>query len=80
MSASADTIGKIDPLDIPNLNEQGLFDYLHKELGIPMGRNAIKVAVMSRQIKPTRISGKNLFSRSDGLNWITAQRNKSENV
>jgi hypothetical protein len=76
MATQAEQIARLDPLDIPNLNEQGLFEYLHKELGIPLGRNTIRTAVQNREIVPTVIARKHLFSRSDGLKWITEQRNK----
>lgn len=66
----------VDPMDVPNLTEQQLYEYIRNELGVPLGRNTIKRAVISREIKPTQIARKNLFSRADGVLWLEAQKNK----
>lgn len=74
MSTPAEQITGFDPLEIPNLSEQGLYDYLRGELGVPIGRNAVRTAVRDGEIKPTEISGKFSYSRSDGLNWLKTRK------
>ncbi len=77
MTTTADSMNGIDPLDIPNLTETEVFQYLLNELRIPVTRNVIKWAVLNREIKPTRIGKKNLFSRRDAQNWVAARQNKA---
>ena len=74
----SDLLDYVDPMDIPNLNEQQLYEYIKNDLGVPLGRNTIKRAVISREIKPTVIARKNLFSRADGLNWLREQTAKTQ--
>lgn len=73
----ADAEAGFDRLEIPNLTEQMLFEYLRDELGVPVTRGKIKYAVIGREFIPTRIGRRNLFSRRDALNWLEAQKNKS---
>jgi hypothetical protein len=65
--------GVVDPLDIPNLSEQQLFEKL-RELGFPVTRRSIKDAVMRRELIPVRIGRGNYMSIRDGLNWIESRR------
>lgn len=65
--------GVVDPLDVPNLNQEQLFETL-VELGFPVTRWAIKMAVIDREIIPTRLGGKNWFSIRDGLDWIKSRK------
>ena len=74
MGSAAPTEAGFDPLAIPNLTEQGLFEYLRNELGVPVTRGKIKYAVIGREFVPTRIGRRNLFSRRDALNWLEAQK------
>ncbi|MCV7259200.1 MULTISPECIES: hypothetical protein [Mycobacteriaceae] len=64
----------IDPIDVPNLDEDGSFEYVAYELDVPVTRRAIKYAVMRREVLPTRIGRKNLFSRRDWLDWIASRK------
>ncbi|MEZ0354092.1 hypothetical protein [Mycobacterium sp. pR1184] len=65
--------GVVDPLKVPNLTEQRLFERL-SALGFPVTRRSIKHAVLNREIVPTQISGKNWFSVRDGLDWIESRK------
>ncbi|GAB4969256.1 hypothetical protein MAHJHV53_28540 [Mycobacterium avium subsp. hominissuis] len=76
MTTAAGPISGIDPLDIPNLTEHGVFEYLANELAIPVTRNTIKWAVINREIEPTRIGKRNLFSRRDAQKWVTARQKR----
>ena len=63
----------VDPLDIPNLDQVGVFDYFF-DLEIPATRHLVKWMFLRREIIPVRIGGKNLVSRRDVLNWIESRR------
>jgi hypothetical protein len=65
-----------DPMSIPNLTEQGLFEYIRNELGVPVTRGKIKWAVIDREFVPTRIGRANLFSRRNALDWLREQADK----
>lgn len=65
--------GVVDPLDVPNLNQEQLFEKL-VDMGFPVTRWGIKMAVIDREIIPTRLSGKNFFSIRDGLDWIKSRK------
>lgn len=65
-----------DPMSIPNLTEQGLFEYIRNELGVPVTRGKIKWAVIDREFVPTRIGRANLFSRRNALDWLRQQADK----
>jgi hypothetical protein len=67
-------MGNIDPLDIPNMDEEQSYEYMLNELKIPITRRAIKWAVIDREVIPTRIGRKNLFSRRDWLLWLESRR------
>jgi hypothetical protein len=65
----------MNDLDDPVLNEQQLFEYLRYERNlVSVTRHAIKHAVISREIVPTRIGNKNWFSRQDGDDWIKSRK------
>lgn len=64
----------MDDIDAPNLNEQELWEYLHYELSIPVPRRTVKHAVINRELVPTRLGGKNLFSRADAHAWLEDRR------
>lgn len=63
----------IDPLEVPNLNEEQLFEKL-LDLGFPVTRRAIKYAVLRRELIPVRIGRGNYFSVKDGLRWVESRR------
>ncbi|GFG67912.1 hypothetical protein MKUB_54020 [Mycobacterium kubicae] len=56
------------------LSEDELWEYLHHKEGIPVTRRTIKWAVLRREIVPTRLGNKNLFSKRDALNWLASRR------
>lgn len=61
--------------ELPNLNEEQLYEYLRFGVGlVHVTRRSVKFAVINREICPTRIAGKNLFSKNDGLNWIRSRK------
>ena len=64
----------MDEDEKPVLTEQGLWEYLHDDLGLPVKRRAIKYAVLRRQIEPTNFSGANFFSKRDGLDWVKSRK------
>lgn len=65
----------MDDLDLPILNEQQLFEYLHDELGVTVvTRRSVKYAVIRREIVPTRIANRNFFTKQDAHDWLKAQR------
>ncbi|PJK24408.1 hypothetical protein [Mycolicibacterium goodii] len=65
----------MDDFDLPILNEQQLFEYLHNDLGVTgVTRRGVKHAVMRREIVPTRIGNKNYFAKQDAHDWLKAQR------
>lgn len=64
---------EIDPLDVPNLNEERLFQRL-QALGFPVTRRSIKHAVLRRELIPVRIGRGNFLSLRDGLDWIESRR------
>jgi hypothetical protein len=65
----------LDDLDKPNLSEEELWEYLHfDEDLVGVTRRSVKWAVLRREILPTRIGSKNLFSKRDGLDWIKSRR------
>jgi len=64
----------IDLLDIPNMDEQQSYEWMLNDLKIPVTRRVVKWAVIDREVTPTRIGRKNLFSRRDWLLWIESRR------
>ncbi|GFG73589.1 hypothetical protein [Mycobacterium botniense] len=58
----------------PTMTEQELWEWLHYDEGIPVSRRAIKHAVIDRKIIPTRLGIGNFFSKTDGWNFIAAQK------
>lgn len=68
---------KIDPLDIPDLKEAGLVQFMRDCFGPAITVNIIHQAIVDREIVPTKIGRNNWFSRRDGINWFEAQREKS---
>jgi hypothetical protein len=67
-------MGDIDLLDIPNMDQEQSYEFMLNELKIPVTRRAVKWAVIDREVEPTRIGRKNLFSRRDWLLWIESRR------
>ena len=68
----------LDPLDVADLTELGLFRFLKYDVGVPVTTSLIHVAVMRREIIPTKLGRRSLFSRRDGLNWLAAQKEKGK--
>lgn len=67
----------IDPLDVPDLNEERLHKFMTEELGIRFSPGFLHQLIIERDIVPTRI-GRNLyFTRRDALEWLVLQRKKS---
>ncbi len=64
----------VDPLDIPNLDQDGVFDYLILDLDIPATRHMVKWAFLRREMIPVRLGNSNYVSRRDVLNWIESRR------
>lgn len=67
----------LDPLDVPDLNEQRLFLFMRDELGLPVKEGFIHQEIIEREIVPTVIAGKLFFTRRDALEWLERQREKS---
>ncbi|RIR68159.1 hypothetical protein D2E62_03630 [Mycobacteroides abscessus] len=63
----------MDENEIPRMTEQDVWEYLHYELGIPVARRTIKQAVSNRELRPTRLSGKNLFSLNRVHAWLESR-------
>lgn len=66
--------GVLDPLDVPNLNETELYEYLYFDEKLPVTRRGVKDAVMRREIIPTRLGNGNYFSKRDALDWVKSRR------
>jgi hypothetical protein len=64
----------MDRDEVPDMSETELFEYIRDELGVPVHRRAIKHAVINREIVPTQFSGRNLFSRNDGIEWVRSRK------
>jgi hypothetical protein len=58
-----------DPDIIPNLNRDGVFEYL-TGLGYVVTRNAVKEAAASGRLETRRVGHRNLHSRADARKWI----------
>lgn len=58
----------------PTMTEQELWEWLHYDEGIPVTRRAIKMAVINREILPTRLGNANFFSKRDGLVWLQSRK------
>lgn len=67
----------LDPLDVPDLNEERLFLFMRDELGLPVKEGFIHQEIIEREIVPTVIAGKLFFTRRDALEWLQRQRRKS---
>lgn len=63
----------VDPNEVTNLTEYGLFRKL-RELGYPVTEYMIRIAVRRREIQPVRLGNGNYFSVNDGLRWIESRR------
>lgn len=61
-----------DPDLIPNLNKEGVFQYLTGE-GYIVTRWAVEQAVRRRELKPVRIGRRNLFSRAKARAWVDSR-------
>lgn len=65
----------VDELDKPVLNEEALWEFLYFDEGLTsVTRRSIKMAVINREIVPTRIGCSNYFSKRDGLDWVTSRK------
>lgn len=64
----------MDDDDKPTMTETELWEWLHYDEGIPVTRRAIKMAVINREIEPTRLGNGNFFSRRDGLVWLRSRK------
>jgi hypothetical protein len=64
----------VDDDDKPTMTEQELWEWLHYDEGIPVTRRAIKWAVIDRKIEPTRLGNGNFFSKRDGWDFISKQK------
>ncbi|WP_006247223.1 hypothetical protein [Mycolicibacterium tusciae] len=72
-------MGLMPEIEKPNLNEAELYHFLHYEEGlVDVTRRAVKWAIIRREIVPTRIGNRNMFSRKDGLDWIRSCRGRQE--
>lgn len=63
----------VDPNEVTNLNQEQLFQTL-LELGYPVTRYVVRMAILRREINPTRIGNGNYYSVNDGLRWIASRR------
>ena len=66
--------GVLDENDRPNLNETELWEFLYYDEKLPVTRRSVKLAVMNREIVPTRLGNGNYFSKRDGLDWIKSRK------
>ena len=65
----------MEDVDKPVLNEAELFHYLHYEVGLTgVTPNGVKWAIRRREIQPTRLGNRNLFSKRDGLRWVESRK------
>lgn len=65
--------GPVDPYEVTNLNQEQLFQKL-LEIGYPVTRYVVRMAILRREINPTRIGNGNYYSVNDGLRWIASRR------
>ena len=63
----------VDPLDVTNLDQDGVFQFLISE-GYPATRYMVKWMFLRREVKPVRLGNGNYVSRRDVLNWIESRR------
>lgn len=68
---------KIDPLDITDLKEAGLVQFMQDCFGPAITASVIHEAIVNREIVPTKIGKNNWFARRDGIEWFEVQRQKS---
>lgn len=67
--------------DDPVLTQQQLFEYLRYERGlICVTRNAVKQAVLRREITTTLLGGKLWFSKRAGDDWIEACKSPEPSI
>ncbi len=64
----------MNDVDVPKYSEQELWEYMAYDLGVPVPRRSVHWAVINREIVPTRIGGKNLFSHADAHVWLESRR------
>lgn len=64
----------MDDDDKPTMTETELWEWLHYDEGIPVSRRAIKYAVIRREIEPSRVGPRNLYSRNDGWGWVKSRK------
>ncbi len=63
----------VDPLDVTNLDQDGVFQFLISE-GYPATRHLVKWMFLRREVVPVRLGNTNYVSRRDVLNWIESRR------
>lgn len=60
----------VDPLDIPDMNQDDVFRYVRIVGRIPITPSTVHQAVLSKDLVPTKLSGKNRFTRRSALKWV----------
>ncbi|CAN7537004.1 hypothetical protein [Mycolicibacterium frederiksbergense] len=69
----ADVIPEIEKT---NLTIRELWEFLHYDEGIPVSLRQLERAVWAEEIKPTKLSNNNYYSKQDGIDWIKGQKGK----
>jgi hypothetical protein len=73
-------VDQMDRDEVPDMSETELFQHIRDELGVPVTRRAVKHAVLKREIVPTQISGRNLFSRNDAVEWVRSRKGAERRI
>ena len=60
--------------EIANNDEQQLYTFIRDVLKVPVSRHALNMAIRNREIVPTQIGYKNLFSNKDAIDWIKSRK------
>lgn len=68
--------GYLDDLDKPVHDLDAIWHYLREVEGLPVSRNQVRTAILRRELMPTRIGRKNLFSKRDALEWIESRKQR----
>ena len=63
----------VDPLDVTNLDQDGVFHFLVDE-GFPATRHLVKYMFLRREVHPVRLGHGNYVSRRDVLDWVQSRR------
>lgn len=64
----------MDDDEKPTMSETELWAWLRNSEGIDVSRRAIKYAILRREILPSRIGPRNLYSKQDGWEWIKSRK------